>query len=115
MFGRKRAQKLVSACAAIFTGLFAFTWATRISAQSADLPPGPIQSKVQTACMECHDARIIVQQRLSKKAWTKEVDKMIKWGALVDPKDRDAFINYLSLNFPADKPPETMPHVSTQK
>jgi hypothetical protein len=106
---------LVACCATIFCGLFAFVWTTRVSAQSADLPPGPIQSKVQTACMECHDARIIVQQRLSKKAWTKEVDKMIKWGAVVDPKDRDAFIDYLSLNFPADKPPEPMPRVSAKK
>jgi len=72
-----------------------------------DLPPGPIQAKVKTACMECHDSGIIVQQRLDKKAWTKEVDKMMKWGALVEKEDRDAFIDYLSTNFPADKPPAT--------
>ncbi|PYV92015.1 MAG: hypothetical protein DMG90_05590 [Acidobacteria bacterium] len=73
--------------------------------QSAVLPPGPLQSKVKTACLECHDATIIVQQRLGKAAWTKEVDKMIKWGALVEPGDRDALIEYLSTNFPADKEP----------
>ena len=39
-----------------------------------------------------------------KSAWTKEVDKMTKWGALVDPQDRDALIDYLSSNFPVDKP-----------
>lgn len=76
-----------------------------LCAQSADLPPGPLQAKMKTACLECHDARIIEQQRLSKAAWTKEVDKMIKWGAVVDPGDRDAFIDYLSTNFPADKEP----------
>ena len=32
---------------------------------------------ILTACLECHDAAVIVQQRLSKAAWTKEVDKMI--------------------------------------
>ena len=73
--------------------------------QSAVLPPGPLQPKVKTACLECHDATIIVQQRLGKAAWTKEVDKMIKWGALVEPGDRDALIEYLSTNFPADKEP----------
>ncbi len=31
---------------------------------------------------------------------------MIKWGALVDPSDRNAFIDYLSLNFPPDKATE---------
>ena len=76
------------------------------TAQSPDLPAGPMQAKVKTACTECHDSRIIVQQRLGSKAWGKEVDKMVKWGAVVDPTDRDAFINYLSINFPPDKSAE---------
>src|ERR1700751_3764601 len=77
-----------------------------LAAQSGpELPPGPMQAKATTACAECHEARIIVQQRLSKAAWTKEVDKMIKWGALVDPADRDALIEYLSANFGVDKAP----------
>ena len=76
------------------------------SSAAPDLPAGEMQRKARTACMECHEARIILQQRLSKPAWTKEVDKMIKWGAVVEPKDRDALIDYLSTNFPVDKPPE---------
>jgi hypothetical protein len=71
----------------------------------ADLPAGAMQAKAATACLECHEARIILQQRLSKAAWTKEVDKMTKWGAVVDPADRDALIDYLSTNFSPDKPP----------
>lgn len=63
-----------------------------------------MQAKATTACTECHDARIILQQRLSKAAWTKEVDKMSKWGALFDAQDRDALIDYLSANFGVDKP-----------
>jgi hypothetical protein len=84
-------------------------------AQSPDLPPGPAQAKVRTACLECHDASIIVQQRLGKPAWTKEVDKMIKWGALVDAADRDSFIDYLSANFPPDKTPAAMPRAGSAK
>jgi len=80
-----------------------------------DLPPGPLQSKAITACMECHDARIILQQRLSKPAWTREVDKMMKWGALVDPNDRDALIDYLSTNFGADRPPYRAPRLAAAK
>jgi hypothetical protein len=77
-----------------------------LCAQSSNpaLPAGPVQAKVTTVCAECHEARIILQQRLSKAAWTKEVDKMIKWGALVAPEDHDAFVDYLSSNFGADKP-----------
>ena len=77
-----------------------------------DMPPGPMQEKARTACMECHDAGITVQQRLDKAAWTKEVDKMIRWGAVVDPKDRDAMIEYFSTNFPPDKPAEPASRVA---
>jgi Spy/CpxP family protein refolding chaperone len=75
------------------------------SAASPELPAGPMRAKATTACTECHDSRILLQQRLSKAAWTKEVDKMMKWGAVVDPQDRDALIDYLSSNFGVDKPP----------
>jgi hypothetical protein len=71
---------------------------------TADLPPGAMQAKATTSCLECHEARIILQQRLSKAAWTREVDKMIKWGAIVDAADRDALIDYLSTNFNPDQP-----------
>jgi hypothetical protein len=76
---------------------------------TADLPPGAMQAKATTACTECHEARIVLQQRLSKDAWTKEVDKMTKWGAVVDPTDREALIDYLSTNFSPDKPPYQPP------
>jgi len=68
-----------------------------------------MQQKVTTSCTECHESRIILQQRLSKATWTKEVDKMIKWGAVVDSADRDGFVEYLSTNFPPEKPPAPMP------
>ena len=80
-----------------------------------DLPAGPMQAKATTACLECHEARIILQQRLSKAAWTKEVDKMTKWGAVVDPSDRDALIDYLSANFAPDQQPYEAPRTSQGK
>jgi len=98
-----------------FCILFIFLCLARAHGQSPELPAGPMQAKVTTACTECHESRIIVQQRLSKGAWTKEVDKMVKWGALVDPADRDSFIDYLSVNFPPDKAPELMPRVASAK
>jgi hypothetical protein len=82
---------------------------------SDDLPPGPMQAKATTACLECHEARIILQQRLSKAVWTKEVDKMTKWGAIVDPAERDALIDYLSTNFSPDKPPYEPQRTSPDK
>ncbi len=91
-----------------------FGWVSLLAAQMSgtpSLPPGPIQAKVTTACTECHETRIILQQRLSKAAWTKEVDKMIKWGAVVDASDREAFVEYLSTNFPPDKAPYEAPRM----
>jgi mono/diheme cytochrome c family protein len=82
---------------------------------AATLPPGPMQAKATTTCLECHEARIILQQRLSKPAWGKEVDKMTKWGAVLDPADRDALIDYLSTNFSPDKPPYDPPRTATDK
>ena len=92
----------------VFVSLFAIAFVLPLlwaqAGSNTELPAGPMQAKATTACTECHDARIILQQRLSKAAWTNEVDKMTKWGALVDPQDRDALIDYLSANFGADKP-----------
>jgi hypothetical protein len=100
---------------ALLSALLSLVCLTVLWAQSPDLPPGPLQARMKTACMECHDAGIIVQQRLSKAAWTKEVDKMIKWGAVVDAADRDAFIDYLSANFPAEKAPYVPPKTANGK
>ncbi|MGB6025425.1 MAG: hypothetical protein WBG40_09470 [Candidatus Sulfotelmatobacter sp.] len=111
-------------CSGIFLALLMLSAAPPLSAQAqkpaganvtADLPAGPMQAKATTACLECHEARIILQQRLSKAAWTKEVDKMTKWGAVVDPADRDALIDYLSTNFSPDKPAYDPPRTSAGK
>src|ERR1700688_2245188 len=90
----------VLVCAALAVITLALT-STSVWSQKAaeDLAAGAMQAKAMTSCLECHEARIILQQRLSKAAWTKEVDKMMKWGALVDAGDRDALIDYLSANF----------------
>ena len=89
--------------------------APALCAQSPELPASSIKDKVAKACTACHDASIIVQQRLSNATWTKEVDKMTKWGASVDPADRDAIIDYLSVNFSPDKAPAEMPHTAASQ
>jgi hypothetical protein len=105
----------VIALLAISSPLRAFAQKTGSANATADLPPGPKQAKATTACTECHEARIILQQRLSKAAWTKEVDKMTKWGAVVDPADRDALIDYLSDNFSPDKPAYQPPRTAVDR
>ena len=84
------------------------------SSPNEQLPAGSAKEKAEAACLTCHEARIIVQQRLSKAAWTKELDKMIKWGAEVDSKDHDALIDYLTANFGPDQPAYTAPRSATE-
>lgn len=101
--------------AGFFLALLLISWLPVLRAQSLELPVGPAQGKVLTSCTECHDASIILQQRLSKAAWMKEVDKMTKWGAVVDPAERDSFIDYLSSNFPPERPQKVMPRTVPAK
>jgi len=92
--------------------LFAAVVAPAQSSPNEQLPTGPAKEKAAAACLTCHEARIIVQQRLSEAAWEKEMDKMIKWGAEVDAKDRDALIEYFSTNFTPDQPAYEAPRTA---
>ncbi len=68
-------------------------------AKEPDLPPGPLQQKARTACLECHDASIIVQQRLDRRTWAKVMEKMVRWGAVVAPADKEALVDYFATHF----------------
>jgi len=65
----------------------------------ADLPPGEAKTAAESACLACHSADILWQQRLTEKQWTGEVNKMIGWGAQVPADQKDALIAYLLQNF----------------
>ncbi len=93
---RKRSLAAIAACGAICAVL--------LQAQTPDLPPGPLQEKARKACLACHDARIIVQQKLDHHAWAKEVDKMTRWGAPVASEDRTAMIDYFAQHFGPPRP-----------
>lgn len=76
------------------------------------LPPGAAKAKVEASCYPCHSADILVQQRLTEKQWTASVEKMIRWGAKVDERDKGEMIAYLAKHFgPANKftPASTRP------
>ena len=62
------------------------------------------QAKKEEArsCVQCHSLRLVHSQRLSTQAWTKEVDKMIGWGAPVH--DRQLLIDYYSQQYSDAKP-----------
>jgi hypothetical protein len=64
-----------------------------------DLPPGPLKTLADQACLTCHSGDMLRQQRLNEKQWAAEVDKMVGWGSDVPQDRRQALIAYLVANF----------------
>jgi len=75
--------------------------ATTIIAQ--ELPAGPGRELVTTRCVGCHEPDLITQQRLTRPAWSRTLDKMVRWGATVEAGEREPMLDYLSAHF-APKP-----------
>jgi mono/diheme cytochrome c family protein len=66
------------------------------------LPPGGEGfALVQSRCMDCHGHDLITQQRLSLDGWSREIDKMVGWGARVASTEKHVIAGYLAANFPA--------------
>jgi cytochrome c1 len=72
--------------------------------QFKQLPAGKGKAEVEAACYACHSADLLAQQRLNEKQWTATVEKMMRWGATVEPANKDAIVKYLTRHFgPANK------------
>jgi mono/diheme cytochrome c family protein len=54
---------------------------------------------VRSNCLTCHGSDVIRQQRLGRSGWLQEVDKMIRWGAVLTAEQRELTADYLSANF----------------
>jgi cytochrome c5 len=68
-------------------------------------PAAQMAQKMESMCTGyCHGAGLIAQQRLERGAWSREVDKMILWGAKVADADKDALIDYLARTFNSNRP-----------
>jgi len=61
-----------------------------------ELPPGDGADLVRARCQTCHGADLIVQQRLSRDGWSRELDKMAGWGAVIEPVDRERLLASLT-------------------
>jgi cytochrome c5 len=71
------------------------------SAARLDLPEGKGVEIARAKCLSCHESDLIISQRLSRQGWTREVDKMVRWGASVTEAEKEALIDYLAANFGA--------------
>ncbi len=84
--------------------ILAFAFGTSLSAPPVatglqELPEGKGVEIVRERCLICHEADLIVQQRLSYTGWAREVDKMIRWGATMSEAEKGAVVNYLTVYF----------------
>ena len=83
--------------AALVTGLAAGLVAAPSGAQSVNpLPPGEHMPLVLGACIPCHSAEMVAQQRLDRPTWEAIVDRMISYGAPITPETRPLILQYLA-------------------
>ena len=54
---------------------------------------------LETRCQTCHDLRLVEAQRLDVNGWSREVDKMITWGARIAASEKDGLVQYLATRF----------------
>jgi DMSO/TMAO reductase YedYZ molybdopterin-dependent catalytic subunit len=64
------------------------------------LPADGDTALVRQKCVVCHDADLIAQQRLNEAGWSREVDKMTRWGASLADEERRRLLSYLVRYFP---------------
>ena len=82
---------------ALVSGLAVGLAAGRSGAQSGNpLPPGEHMPIVLGACIPCHSAEMVAQQRLDRKTWETIVDRMITYGAPITPETRPVILEYLA-------------------
>ena len=68
--------------------------------QPETLPAGEGREVVRAKCLVCHDAELIVQQRLTRPGWVRELEKMERWGAVLTAGERATAADYLAQHFP---------------
>src|SRR5262249_47103375 len=64
-----------------------------------DLPEGKGVDIARDKCLGCHEADLIVSQRLSRQGWVREVEKMIRWGATVSDAEKEVLVDYFAAHF----------------
>jgi hypothetical protein len=60
------------------------------------LPPGEHMPLVLGACIPCHSAEMVAQQRLDRKTWEAIVDRMVSYGAPITPETKPLILEYLA-------------------
>jgi DMSO/TMAO reductase YedYZ molybdopterin-dependent catalytic subunit len=62
---------------------------------TAAVPAAREPQGFQERCLTCHEEDVIRQQHLSGGQWDRELNKMMGWGARVEPETRQTLLDYL--------------------
>lgn len=89
-----RSRRLALTCAGALIAA-----AASVAAQGPALPESPGAAETKARCVTCHEADLIVSQRLGPAGWDREVTKMERWGAKLTPEERTAVVGYLTREF----------------
>jgi hypothetical protein len=76
-----------------------------LTAAPVSWPAGPGAEIVRNKCLICHGGEMIASQRLTSAQWSKEVGKMVGWGAPLSKAEQRVLAAYLARHYPPDKPP----------
>jgi cytochrome c5 len=57
---------------------------------------GAAADLLKTRCTVCHRTDLIEAQRLDADGWRRELAKMMGWGAVLTPAERDVVLDYLA-------------------
>jgi hypothetical protein len=88
---RSPAARVVLLAAALVAGLAL----GRAAAQGNPLPPAPNMPLVLGACIPCHSAEMVAQQRLDRPTWEVIVERMISYGAPITAETKPLILEYL--------------------
>lgn len=99
---KRNSNVLKLACVLALVAGITWYWPSAASAGNAvgqDLPESKGVELARDKCLLCHQADLIVSQRLSKPGWTREVEKMMRWGAKATDAEKAILIDYFSEHF----------------
>lgn len=57
------------------------------------------ETTYRRACLTCHEGDLVEQQRLARSAWTREVEKMVRWGATVSDPEKEGLVDFLTARY----------------
>ena len=97
-------QAVAPAAAALLLAFAGAGTAGAVDSSQKLLPADSSRDLVLEHCQACHSVGLIVQQRISEKAWTAELVKMEKWGSTLPADSNAAVASYLAKYFNPDTP-----------